>query len=647
MTTDLGCCKRRFVGALALGLLAFSVSAQGGEIRWQPVAADGNVVCLPGSGDCGDTQVILSAGGVTVTLFLEVSGWDTAGGGHPGDPDYFLGAFQGVVDHHGYQGPMGCDLDPVGQPQMGFEGAFQALRVCTNAPYGCGEQDLLSVCTSAADCEVGQLCMDRCDFVFYQLDSTCYVATAAICYSWGCGSGDCKEDPRDGTRFYGGTLLLEVPSCAKGTYTITLPDDLNFTVFNSCPGPLIPGLEVRAAEITVQAGKCCFGIGTPQEGCADDLTQEECDTKPAPRLPIDPNSTCQDGCAPTPPKDLLAWRGPCYNCYNYAANRKTVFFAQPKIPPLPPPGPAYTCANVGAASGLAAAPWAGPAAGPRPAGWPAGECAAGQYLVALVVVPAAAGGWDYHWYRLNDNGFWTHKMGSTPATDRDAAGAVMGPGAANPPDMAALGAYAFCSYYCMPAPPAAMPGGFLDGGAWDPLTLIVGWILDTSGAIIEELLRDLSDFFSDLLSHLPSGQTVPDPEWSNSEPFRGYALLASEAAQSQGFPPFTRVFNGVVAYYSDIEGDENTVITYFADDRGLETYVRGVLEPICGNNIREVDEQCDGTDDAACPGDCLSDCTCGPAGIPTVSEWGLMVMTLLALTAGTIVFGRRCRSVAV
>ncbi len=33
----------------------------------------------------------------------------------------------------------------------------------------------------------------------------------------------------------------------------------------------------------------------------------------------------------------------------------------------------------------------------------------------------------------------------------------------------------------------------------------------------------------------------------------------------------------------------------------------------------------------------------GEADVPTVSEWGLIVMTLLLLTAGTIVFGRRRR----
>ena len=29
---------------------------------------------------------------------------------------------------------------------------------------------------------------------------------------------------------------------------------------------------------------------------------------------------------------------------------------------------------------------------------------------------------DYHWYRLDDNGFWSHKPGRTHATDRDGEG---------------------------------------------------------------------------------------------------------------------------------------------------------------------------------------------------------------------------------
>ena len=68
--------------------------------------------------------------------------------------------------------------------------------------------------------------------------------------------------------------------------------------------------------------------------------------------------------------------------------------------------------------------------------------------------------------------------------------------------------------------------------------------------------------------------------------------------------------------------------------------------PWCGNGVCELEneEQCDNGDDAACPGRCRSNCTCGPApDIPTVSEWGLAVLTLLGLTIGTILLGRRRR----
>ncbi len=251
MTTGLGCCERPFVGALAFGLLAFSLSAQGQEIRWQPVATDGDVVCMPGSGDCGDTEIKLASGGATVTLFLEMSGWDTVS-------EYSLSHFRGSVSSDGILGS-GCPLLAVGAPDMGLEGAFQAVKVCTNAPYGCGEQNLLSVCSGVSQCEAGQLCLDRCDYVFYAMDSSCIVSTASQDYVWVCSSTGCKVDPGDGSRFYGGTLVLEVPSCAAGTYTVNFVDNTDFTVLGSCAGPPVPGLEFKPAEITIQAA----GTGIP------------------------------------------------------------------------------------------------------------------------------------------------------------------------------------------------------------------------------------------------------------------------------------------------------------------------------------------------------------------------------------------------
>ncbi|UCE59025.1 MAG: hypothetical protein JSU63_16470, partial [Phycisphaerales bacterium] len=59
---------------------------------------------------------------------------------------------------------------------------------------------------------------------------------------------------------------------------------------------------------------------------------------------------------------------------------------------------------------------------------------------------------------------------------------------------------------------------------------------------------------------------------------------------------------------------------------------------VCGNNVREGSEECDGTDDDDCPGFCQDDCTC--PGFPAVSEWGLIVLSLLMLVGGTIVFSQ-------
>ena len=67
--------------------------------------------------------------------------------------------------------------------------------------------------------------------------------------------------------------------------------------------------------------------------------------------------------------------------------------------------------------------------------------------------------------------------------------------------------------------------------------------------------------------------------------------------------------------------------------------------PVCGNNIREGDEECDGTDVGACTRGCRSDCRCQGyvvgGEIPTVSEWGLIVLTLLGMVLGTIMLARR------
>jgi hypothetical protein len=98
------------------------------------------------------------------------------------------------------------------------------------------------------------------------------------------------------------------------------------------------------------------------------------------------------------------------NCYNYGNNKRTDTFAQPGEAS----GIILTQAqmqcnpvkNAAIADGLIPLP----ASGQCPKDSLGEEC-----KVALVVDP----GTDYHWYRRDQNGMWTHKPGGGRATNLD------------------------------------------------------------------------------------------------------------------------------------------------------------------------------------------------------------------------------------
>ena len=66
------------------------------------------------------------------------------------------------------------------------------------------------------------------------------------------------------------------------------------------------------------------------------------------------------------------------------------------------------------------------------------------------------------------------------------------------------------------------------------------------------------------------------------------------------------------------------------------------VSSVCGDNVRDEGEQCDGTDDFNCPGECKANCRC-PSDTPAVSEWGLIVLMLLLLAGIAFKFGQRRR----
>lgn len=127
-------------------------------------------------------------------------------------------------------------------------------------------------------------------------------------------------------------------------------------------------------------------------------------------------------------------RQPSNNCYNYANNKATNTFAQPgRAAGAQAIWPScYYVHNAAVADGLEPI-----------SGYPSYVLGFKTGL-ALVVDPGSSiRDPDYHWYRLDDNGTWSHKPGQTAATNRDNSGNVI-----TDPRTANRGNYTiFCGFY--------------------------------------------------------------------------------------------------------------------------------------------------------------------------------------------------------
>ncbi|XP_078384232.1 uncharacterized protein LOC144666727 [Oculina patagonica] len=124
------------------------------------------------------------------------------------------------------------------------------------------------------------------------------------------------------------------------------------------------------------------------------------------------------------------------NCYNYATTIRTDSFAAPGrgtglmlYPPLTSLNVAVSALRDGL-NALNVAP-----GGPAPVNPPLPNQ---NHMVALVVWP----GYDFHWYRLDADGTWSHKPGQTAITKFDNAGNMI-----NDPRNAAMAGYQFAGFF--------------------------------------------------------------------------------------------------------------------------------------------------------------------------------------------------------
>lgn len=258
-----------------------------------------------------------------------------------------------------------------------------------------------------------------------------------------------------------------------------------------------------------------------------------------------------------PNPQLPQWAGPQNNCYNYGINQRDNDFKQPgndnyTLPNNP------SSAQVGAQvlkgaknDGLVNIDWTPGDPIPAPPD--------GYNLVALGAT--GTNDWDYHWWRLNGDGTWSHKRGQTPAktTYTDAQGQEQT--FDDPRDADQRDGYDLIGFMGTPKTPV---GELQDGLDVLPNSMRV-WDLRHSGP--EDFYGDFFNL-SELLSHMPTGSAIPDPLWGGVDAGEsmGFGFCASSLAQAMGFPVYMRVFEGVVGVYSDLNGNN---ITYYIDNNGL------------------------------------------------------------------------------
>jgi hypothetical protein len=123
------------------------------------------------------------------------------------------------------------------------------------------------------------------------------------------------------------------------------------------------------------------------------------------------------------------------NCYNYGCDKQTNTFAQP--------GFAHGIVlNWPADMACEPVTRGAIADGLTPVNCDEGcGCSECHHQVALVIAP----GWDYHWYRKDRDGRWSHKPGETPATNLDSANHLI-----TDPRTADRGPYTvFCGCFCV------------------------------------------------------------------------------------------------------------------------------------------------------------------------------------------------------
>ena len=272
-------------------------------------------------------------GGFRAWFNVQVSDWDPLGNG----PNALV--YQVKIDCTNYKGETavppnpGVDIAPAAVECFNNQDCQRAFgetwaRYCFGGFCEAGYLDSIgygrpdSWCApSGGYCHGSGVSISTCNYRYFaQSDAipipghpdqprTC---TTGARIGQGCTTNaDCYDGNCDGPKlpnYYGGTLVLDIPAAARGKYTVNLNQDETFIVGAAAPPVYFVYLESLAETgfvVNIGLGQCCYGLGTPEEGCVDGVLRSECDAEPGPVV-----FTWDERCPPDGP-DCGRFQGAC------------------------------------------------------------------------------------------------------------------------------------------------------------------------------------------------------------------------------------------------------------------------------------------------------------------------------------------------
>jgi hypothetical protein len=278
----------------------------GASMTLQPVAPK----TQPPSSYPGGSSIVgqtITLGSVPTRIWFELNttGWPDA---------ELLKTVQGKVDATDEDmdggGYSGSAADCAGQPANGAS-LINAVQPCANsvacratmsglaAPCGLGEPDVCSL----GFCLFGF--QDKCDPEWIGTGVGNVDAADTSTPNFRCGDAVNSAEPSDEFAdflpSYFGTLVVDVPAGAKGTYTIDFNEAESFLHNEGVPpNNNIPIVQFNPGIVKVGCGSCCFGVGGPAPGCIDGQSAAECAALAQPAI-FTADGNCQnpptdDGC---------------------------------------------------------------------------------------------------------------------------------------------------------------------------------------------------------------------------------------------------------------------------------------------------------------------------------------------------------------